>query len=459
MRDRHPPAMRFTLVHVVLVAVFLTSPATMLAPTQPMLEEAPNPSSSGETNTTGWLASAGGGSNEQINAMVPLSNGTMIVAGSFEQSIDFHGDVVGFSSQDSNFGIDIFIAWIDENGTWTATQQEQTWGFDSIAAMSTLSDGTVIVAGSFCEVSMGDPCNMTLGTLPPLNKSDDSHETAVFLAAMTPVGDWLWAKSFSNEYQTSIVDLMVTPDDDIHLGVVHRGELMFDNFSSPASITQDAVAVVIMDHLGDYLNVHTVFSSDTLDETGVLCTDGNGGTYFATSFTDVVVFGDHEINSTGSLDVAVGLYNNDAWVWAAHAGGTGENTVSDCAGLPNGGVAIVGDYLQDMAFGEHELGTAVWIDFYEAHLSSSGEWTHATGFGGNGAERVRGLVVTAQGDTIVTGEMTGDLTLGEFPLVDQDGINDGNHFDVFLAQRQANGPWIGPSSLEGTETTSPRVCP
>ena len=441
MRDRHPPTMRFAIAHVVLVALLLASPVAMLAPKAPALEERHHPSEAGETNTTGWLASAGGESNEQVSAMVPLPNGTMIVAGSFEQTIDFHGDVVGFSSQDSNFGIDMFIAWIDENGTWTATQQEQTWGFDSVSAMATLSDGTVLVAGSFCEVTLGDPCNLTLGTLPPLNKSDDSHETAVFLAAMTPFGGWLWAKAFSNEYHTSVVDLMVTPNDEIHLGVMHRGELMFDNFSSPASITQDAVALVIMDDLGDYLNVHTVFSSDTLDATGVLCLDGNGGTYFATSFSDVVVFGDHEINSTEGLDVAVGLYNNDAWVWAEHAGGVGENTVNDCAGLPNGGVAIVGDYLQDMAFGDLELNTAVWIDFYEAHLSGSGEWLHATGFGGNGAERVRGIAITAQGDSVVVGEMTGDLTLGEFSLLDQDGMNDGNHFDVFLAQRQANGPW------------------
>ena len=455
MQDHLPHAMRFVLPHVLLVAVMLVSPAMMFAPNTPLLEDEHTRAPTGEANTSGWLASAGGSSSEQVNAMVPLSNGTMIVAGSFEQTIDFHGDVVGFSSEDSSYGIDFYLGWIDEHGNWTSSKQGNSWGFDSISAMDVLSDGTVIVAGTFCEVTMGDPCNMTLGTLPPLNKSNDNHETSVFLAAMTPFGGWLWAKSFSNEYQTSIVDLVVTPTDDIHLGILHRGELMFDNFSSPASITQDAVALVMMDNLGDYIGVHTVFSSDTLDSTGVLCMDGNGATYFATSFTDVIVFGDNEINSTGGLDVAVGLYNNDAWVWVSHAGGGGENTVTDCAGLPNGGVAIVGDYLQDMMFGSLELDDAVWIDFYEAHVSSSGDWLHATGFGGSGAERVRGIVVTAQGDSIVVGEMTGDLSLGEFSLTDRDGVNDGNHFDVFMAQRQANGPWDWAISAGGNGNDLP----
>ena len=65
--------------------------------------------SSGE-NQSGWLASAGGSSYERIRGMVPLPNGSMIVGGMFEQTIDFHGDVIGFSSEDSSFGIDFFIA-------------------------------------------------------------------------------------------------------------------------------------------------------------------------------------------------------------------------------------------------------------------------------------------------------------------------------------------------------------
>ena len=132
-------------------------------------------------NASGWLASAGGASYERVRGMVPLPNGSMLVGGMFEQNVDFHGDVVGFSSRDSSFGIDFFLAWIDENGTWTQTVAGTSSGLDGIDSMDRMSDGTIIVAGTFCDMTKGDPCNMTLGELAPINKSADEHENPVFV--------------------------------------------------------------------------------------------------------------------------------------------------------------------------------------------------------------------------------------------------------------------------------------
>ena len=80
------------------------------------------------SNLSGWLASAGGSSAERVQTMLSLPNGSMIVAGMFEQTIEFYGDVIGYSSNDSSFGIDFFVAWIDENGTWTETLSASSSG-------------------------------------------------------------------------------------------------------------------------------------------------------------------------------------------------------------------------------------------------------------------------------------------------------------------------------------------
>ncbi|MBL6733391.1 MAG: thrombospondin type 3 repeat-containing protein [Candidatus Poseidonia sp.] len=434
-------AMRFSLVQAVLLSTMLVMALMPLVEeeTEVLSGTAAQPSTS--ANTTGWLASAGGYSAEQVNAMVPLEDGGLIVAGSFEQNIDFFGDVVGFSSQDSNFGVDFFIGWIDGNGNWTNTTNGSSPGLDSIANMAMLSDGTVVMAGTFCDMTLGDECNMTLGELDPISKSAADNENAAFVAAMTQEGDWMWAKAFSNEYQIGVVDLMVSQNDDIHLALLHRGELVFENQSSPASVTQEAVALNVMNSQGDFISIQTVFSTNTLDDTGKLCKDGLGMTYFATSFLDMVVFGEQEVNSTGGINVAVAQYTPGSWSWVAHAGGGDDSTVTDCASMPGGGLTLVGDYLNDMRFGDIDLPNAVWIDFYLAQLSSSGTWMGASGFGGGGVDRAKHVAMTAQGDAIVLGETSGSLTLGEFILADLDGINDGNHLDVFLAQRQANGPW------------------
>ena len=408
---------------------------------QSSLEDFPPVHLNSEVNESGWLASAGGSSYERIRGMVPLSNGSMIVGGMFEQNIDFDGDVIGYTSNDSSFGIDFFLAWLDENGTWTNTMSGSSTGLDGIDAMGRLSDGTVLVAGTFCGMTKGDPCNMTLGGLEPLNKSADDHENAVFLAAMNTFGEWIWGTSLSNPFHISIIDLMVLSNDQIHLAVLHRDSLAAGDELAPGSISEDSIAILVLNENGEHLRMNTVFSSENLEATGSLCQDGFGQTYLATTFVDWVSFGDHALTTAGGSNIAIGQYNSGGWLWASGAGGPSDASVADCAGRSEGGVAIVGDFLQNMSFGNIEVAPSVWIDFYEAHISSNGTWLHATGFGGVGADHAVGLHLTEQGDSIVVGKSTGSLTLGEFVLDDIDGINNGNHHDVFLGQRQANGDW------------------
>ena len=429
------------LTGLVVCLLFLFPFSTTAGSPQPSMEETFEPSFTSQANESGWLASAGGSSFERVADMVPLSNGSMIVGGMFEQSIDFHGDVIGFSSEDSAFGVDFYLAWVDENGTWTHTISGSSSGLDGIDAMARLSDGTVLVAGTYCGMTKGDPCNMTLGALNPLNKTADEHENSVFLAAMTPFGEWMWSTSFSNGFQISVIDLMVVQNDEIHLALLHRDSLASGEDLAPGSVSEDSIALLVLDSDGNHLNMNTVFSSENLDNTGSLCMDYTGQTYLATSFVDWVNFGDHALTSAGGSNIAVGQYNSGGWLWATRAGGPSDSMVTDCAGRPDGGVAIIGDFLQNLTFGSIEVDSAVWVDFYEAHVSSNGTWLHASGFGGNGADHAAALKLTEQGDSIIVGKTTGSLTLGEFTLADIDGVNDGNHHDVYLGQRQANGDW------------------
>ena len=190
--------------------------------------------------------------------------------------------------------------------------------------------------------------------------------------------------------------------------------------------------------------MHTVFSSQNLENNGALCADYNGETYFTTSFLELVSFGENELTSEGSAHVAVAKYNSGGWLWATGAGGTGDSTAADCDGA-DGGVAVVGDYLQNMTFGEIELAPSVWVDFYEAHVSSQGEWLHATGFGGGGADHAVAIHLTEQGDSLILGKTTGTLVLGDYTLTDIDGLNDGNHHDIFLGRAKRTARGTGPS--------------
>ncbi len=443
MQESDGETMRLKVtLSVLVVSMLIAFPLSCTdAQPRPVVEDASLQAFSSAENQSGWLATAGGSNLERITSILPLSNGSTIVGGDFQQTIDFNGDVIGFASEDSDFGVDFFLAWLDENGTWTNTMTGFSVGLDSVDALAQLSDGTVLVAGSYCGITKEDACNMTLGALEPLEKADDNHENAVFLAAMTPLGEWMWGTSYSTEYEISVLDMMVDQNDEIHLVLKHSGMLDLGDDVFLGSGVESTLSLLVLDHLGDRLYFNEVISSYDIESWGSLCLDGTGQTYLASTFVDLVRFGTHEVFSQGGSNIAIAQYNSGGWLWASGAGGAGDSTVVDCAGRPDGGVAVVGDFLQNMTFGDIELDPAVWVDFYEAHLSQNGTWLHASGFGGNGADHAAALKVTEQGDSIITGKTTGSVTLGEFLLNDIDGVNDGNHYDVFLGLRQANSDW------------------
>ena len=446
-----------TLLTGIMLCLSFTHAVSWAAPEE-VLVDLPVMEST-EDNTTGWLAVAGGSSGETINALIPLGNGGMLAVGSFEQNINFNGDVIGYSSNDSVFGEDMFLGWIAENGSWVQTSSASSTGLDSITHAAQLSDGSIVVAGIFCGMTLGDECNLTLGELDPLNKTQIGHDDAVFLAAIHPDGTWMWVKQFSNEFQTVVTDLMVTEMDEIHLAVLHRGELISGNTSSAGSPTEEQIALIGMNSFGQHLFMHSVFSPQAIEDATALCEDGYGNRYIAITFLEAIIFGTEETDSTlnDGANVGIGQYDNNGWVWSAAAMGPADAMVADCQGLQAGGIVVVGDYLSNMTFGELELQDAVWVDFFEAQISPTGSWVDVNGYGGNGADHITALQVSDQGDSLLLGKTTGSITFGEFVLSDIDGVNDGNHHDIFLAKHQPDGSWDWAVSAGGSGNDLPGV--
>ncbi|MBL6747881.1 MAG: thrombospondin type 3 repeat-containing protein [Candidatus Poseidonia sp.] len=446
-----------TLLTGIMLCLSFTHAVSWAAPEE-VLVDLPVMESTEDT-TTGWLAVAGGSSGETINALIPLGNGGMLAVGSFEQNINFNGNVIGYSSNDSVFGEDMFLGWIAENGSWVQTSSASSTGLDSITHAAQLSDGSIVVAGIFCGMTLGDECNLTLGELDPLNKTQIGHDDAVFLAAIHPDGTWMWVKQFSNEFQTVVTDLMVTEMDEIHLAVLHRGELISGNTSSAGSPTEEQIALIGMNSFGQHLFMHSVLSPQAIEDATALCEDGYGNRYIAITFLEAIIFGTEETDSTlnDGANVGIGQYDNNGWVWSAAAMGPADAMVADCQGLQAGGMVVVGDYLSNMTFGELELQDAVWVDFFEAQISPTGSWVDVNGYGGNGADHITALQVSDQGDSLLLGKTTGSITFGEFVLSDIDGVNDGNHHDIFLAKHQPDGSWDWAVSAGGSGNDLPGV--
>ncbi len=442
MEDAPAKIMLFRALTPLVVAFLLTVSAippgnTSEEPERLEMEVILN--STGNNSTAGWMVGAGGESIERIGGMISLENGQFLVTGSFESSIEFHGDVEGYASNDSEFGEDFYLAWINENGTWNRTLSGGSSGLDVISHSAMLADGTIIIAGVYCGLTYQETCNMTLGQLNPL-QTTESNLGGIFVAALSQEGDWLWASSIANEHEIFVMDLMVTQSNQIHLAINYRGSVEVESGTIVGGEIEQA-AVVVHDSTGLVIAHHSTLSSGPIESIGCLCEDGFGSTYFALNFEQFIAFDDFVASNNGSTDIVVAHYGVDGWLWANSAGGEGDETLADCIGLANGGLRVVGDFNQQMMFDNLSTSIPQWYDFFDATMNGDGAWTSADSFGGNGAEHAVGLKLTPQGDAIILGSMTGSFQLGDDVLVDQDGYNDGEHYDMFLAQRLANGSW------------------
>ena len=75
--------------------------------------------------------------------------------------------------------------------------------------------------------------------------------------------------------------------------------------------------------------------------------------------------------------------------------------------------------------------------------------------GGTGIDRATGIAYNEQGSTFITGVTSGGLTIGEDTLVDIDGFNDENHYDIFLAELLDNNTWEWAISAGGSGHDEP----
>lgn len=440
MVDNLPRIMRLAEFTTILAVLLLTLSVAPIHQSADLALDEGLVQATGEVDTSGWLAGASGSNMERINDMVLLNDDRLLVAGSFEQNIEFYGDVEGYSSNDSEFGEDFYLAWVNENGTWNTTQSGGSSGADAITSLELFDDGNVAVGGTFCGLTHLSGCTMALGELPQLNKTDPDHENALFFGVLSPDGLWLWAESMSNSYELKINEMMVTSTNELHFVINYRGALSIGNETFDAGENEQMV-MVGYSSIGELLFTHPITSGGLLEGNLALCEDGNGMTYLALEFQQEVVFDIHPQIGLDGIDIAIGHYSDEGWLWSASASGPGDSTLGDCAGLQGGGIRLVGDFNQNMSFGELTTPNATWIDFFEATLSESGIWVDVVASGGSGAEHAIGIEMTSQGNAIIVGMATGAFSLGPNEIADSDGINDGNHYDIFLAQRLNNGTW------------------
>ena len=402
----------------------------------------------------GWATSAGGALDDFISQSATYDNGTFIVAGSYEGDMQFRDQIDGHGATGGSNDRDAFIGWVNPNGTWNASLAFGTTGIDSIEAVALLPSGDVIVAGNYCLNSAGFQCQLTLGDLAPLTKSDEDDDGNVFLARLNGDGEWVWSEQVGNAYDNFVFDMLVTSSNEIHLGVLYRDSLDFNGDIIPAG-EQTNLVIATFNEGGQVLSHVALGSQNGIESIGGLCQDGAGQTYVAATFYGEVLVGETLLVSQGETDVLVASYQTNEWTWAISGGGLLEDRAWDCSGSPTQGLSVVGELVGNTTFGTFSAETATSTDMLLGLVSSSGAWTSIVQAGGVGTDRATGVVTNPLGDITITGTTSAGLTIGVDVLSDLDGINDDIHNDIFLATYLENGTWAWAVSAGGDGNDEP----
>jgi putative cell wall-binding protein len=385
-----------------------------------------------------WVARAGGGTGHVASGNgVSVSGSAVIVTGSFTGSLNFV-TASGTTSLSSTGGQDVFVARITTDGVWQWAVKAGGGAGDEGFGVSTLGDGSSIVAGMFYAAA-------TFG----IHSIASGNTTGSFVAKVDSNGVWEWARSItsSNPGGSRINAVSALSDGSAIVTGNFSGAASFATASGTVSLTsaggQDVfVAKIGADGVwmwatraggnianGDYGEGVAVLSDGSAIVTGSFF----GAASFATASGTV------SLTSAGSNDAFVAKISAEGvWQWAARAGGTGSDSALDVS-LSTGGAAIVSGMFSNTASFVTASGTTVLtsagsLDTFVAKISAEGVWQWAARAGGTGDDRALAVAAQSDGSAIFAGWFSTTATFGPLPALKSAGDR-----DAFVAKISASG--------------------
>jgi hypothetical protein len=109
-------------------------------------------------------------------------------------------------------------------------------------------------------------------------------------------------------------------------------------------------------------------------------------------------------------------------LWARRGDGLGR--ASKVALFADGGLAVVGLFQDTIDFGAGALASAGQSDGFVARFDADGACLWSTRFGGSGDDKAEGVAIDGAGNVVVTGNFSGDITIGDDELLSAVGGND-----------------------------------
>jgi Concanavalin A-like lectin/glucanases superfamily/Beta-propeller repeat len=178
-----------------------------------------------------------------------------------------------------------------------------------------------------------------------------------------------------------------------------------------------------------------------------------GGYFYGTNDFDPGA-GTASLTSVGSADTFIARYDAVGnYLWAKRIGGTGSEYVFGVA-VDSAGNLYVGGYFSgtvdfDPGSGVVSLvNPGLYYNPFVAKYSPAGSLVWARGLLGTGGGYLRGLVLDASANVVVSGTFTGTLDFD--PGTTVRNVASSNSFNLFLAKYSATGQYLWASNIDAT---------
>ena len=126
-------------------------------------------------------------------------------------------------------------------------------------------------------------------------------------------------------------------------------------------------------------------------------------------------------------------------------GTTDDDVITGLAVDPNGKVVVVGDHKKNIGFDDGQVpslqNSSMDADGYLLRFTAAGAYETPIGLGGQGAQHVYGVAISASGSVLVAGTFLGSMSVGGLSLQNQDPTP-----DLFVARFEPTGSvtWAAP---------------
>ncbi|WP_437499514.1 hypothetical protein [Sorangium sp. So ce1099] len=364
-----------------------------------------------------WSRAFGGSDWDGAFSVASDSLGNIVVVGQFSRTAAF-----GATSLASAGVYDAFVAKLDPSGNllWVRQFGDALW--QDAQAVGVDGADNIVVAGVYNGA-------IDFGTGPLVNATGS---TKAYVAKLDPNGNGLWARGFSAAGAMAPVDIAVSGAGEI--AVTGRGVSPMDLGGGPVSGGggQD-VFVAKLDAAGG-----TIWSSafgDALDDAGEgVALDAAGNVLVTGHFAGQIDVGGVALASGGGRDVFLAKINGSGGaLFGKRLGGPGDQWGTGVAVDGAGNIAISGNYLTVMSFGDspgsltyhtaHDRFFPWTYGRFLARLDPSGEPLWTEGFTRSLDQTDRGLAVDGAGNVLLTGKTMWSLDFGGGPLATA-GAND-----------------------------------